>query len=817
MSTGTAASVQAEPSRRAAALMLADAVLPVDVRPTGPVCERPRIALVTGATGFLGRYAVRALLQETDLRLICLVRAADGGQARARLLEALAHVGISQRAWLDRVDAVCGDVAMAALGLDAHGFAALAGAVDTVYHCAAEVNWARSYRQLRAVNVHGALEVLRFACAVRAKPLLFVSTIAVCFAEGHSGVVDEDADMLDNVAAMPLGYAQSKCVAESLLRQASQRGLPVTILRPALISGDSVSGDVNLDDLIAALVEGCAAAGAAIDVDWLLDCVPVDFVAAVLARLPTAPRAGLSVLHLIHDQARHWREVVLWMNLYGCPVKLLPRDDWLQAAFTHRAVAGTRLYGYRRFFQGYRAGENTPRPFEAFLEPHQRRIVSCRTARLLEAIGVAVPPLDAPLLRRYFERYRIAGLLPADTTRRDAAPTETLVAADFERLLRQRTGVRVLRIVAAQPLRFASVNGILNEISSVRLGARVGIRRYALTVERLRGSAALRFDMLVKTKATDTVLTTLSAEIAALCDAQLGALFDEHRDALGVTGSHERELALYELRDPRLRRHTPRCFGTLRNTPPGLWTVALEYVREVEGDDVSAGLNAWSAARLDAVVNGLASIQSVSGNSLEPISATGSLLQERSTAQMLVAAPLWRALGAYASTLFSDWSAAYALRHEHLTESLADWWPRLLALPHTLIHNDFNPRNVVLRCTTDGLRLCAFDWELAGIGLPQRDLAEFLCFVAGERAAEAEFVAALVEQHRRALSAAAGVTLDPAQWRAGFVLALRQFLVTRLPMYALIHRFRPQRFLPRVVRGAMQLHETTETWLPTPH
>ena len=814
MSTGTAASSQAEPGRRAAALMLADAVLPADVHPTGPVCERPRVALVTGATGFLGRYAVRALLQETDLRLICLVRAADGGQARARLLEALARVGVADAARLERVDAVCGDVALAGLGLDGHGFAALAGAVDTVYHCAAEVNWARSYRQLRAVNVHGALEVLRFACAVRAKPLLFVSTIAVCFAEGHNGAVDEDADLLDNVAAMPLGYAQSKCVAESLLRQASQRGLPVTILRPALISGDSVTGDVNLDDLIAALVEGCAAAGAAIDVDWLLDCVPVDFVATVLARLPAAPGAGLSVLHLIHDQARHWREVVLWMNLYGCPVKLLPRDDWLEASFTHRAVAGTRLYGYRRFFQGYRAGETTPRPFEAFLEPHQRRIVNRRTAQALAAIGVALPPLDAPLLRRYFEHYRSAGLLPQGTSQRDTAPAETLGAADFERLLRQRTGVRVLRIVAAQPLRFASVNGILNEISSVRLGARVGIRRYALTVERLRSSAALRFDTLVKTKATDAVLTALSVEIAALCEPRLGALFDAHRDALGVAGSHERELALYELRDPRLRRHTPRCFGTLRNMPPGLWTVVLEYVREVETDDVSTGLDAWSAARLDAVVRGLASMQSVGGASREPVTASGSLLQQRSTAQMLAAAPLWRGLADYASAPFGEWSAAFAQRQQHLVATLSDWWPLLLASPHTLIHNDFNPRNVVLRATTDGLRLCAFDWELAGIGLPQRDLAEFLCFVAGEQAADMQFVASLVEQHRLALAAAAGMSLDPAQWRAGFVLALRQFMLTRLPMYALIHRFRPQRFLPRVVRGAMQLLETTEAWLP---
>ncbi len=815
MSTGSAASVPTEPGRRRpSALMLADAALPLDVLPAGPAIAPPRLALVTGATGFLGRYAVRALLHDTDLRLVCLVRAADREQARARLLEALARVGVSDLARLDRVDAVCGDVALAGLGLDAAGFAALANAVDAVYHCAAEVNWARSYRQLRAVNVLGALEVLRFACAVRAKPLLFVSTIAVCFAEGHSAPVDEDADMLDNVAAMPLGYAQSKCVAESLLRQASQRGLPVTILRPALICGDSVTGEVNLDDLIAALVEGCAAAGAAIDVDWLLDCVPVDFVAAVLARLPAAPAGGFSVLHLIHDQARHWREVVLWMNLYGCPVKLMPQHEWLAAAFTHRSVAGTRLYGYRRFFLGYRAGENTPRPFEAFLEPHQRRITNHRSAQALEAIGIAVPPLDAPLLRRYFECYRSAGLLPSNVPQSDAAVAETLTAADFERLLRQRTGVRVLRVVAALPMRFASVNGILNEISSVRLGARVGIRRYALAVERLRGSAALRFDTLVKTKATDEVLTALSVEIATLCDTKLGALFDEHRDALGLVGSHERELALYEVRDPRLRRHTPRCFGTLRNTPPGLWTVVLEYVREVDTGDVSAGLDEWSPARLDAVVKGLASIQSVRGSEFERLAATGSLLQVRSTEQMLAATPLWRGLVDYAGGAVGESGTTLGPLQQRLVATLADWWPRLLASPHTLIHHDFNPRNVVLRATRDGLRLCAFDWELAGMGLPQRDLAEFLCFVAGERAADMAFVAALVEQHRRALETAAGVALDATQWRVGFVLALRQFLLTRLPMYALIQRFRPQRFLPRLARGALRLHQTTEVWWP---
>ena len=139
---------------------------------------------------------------------------------------------------------------------------------------------------------------------------------------------------------------------------------------------------------------------------------------------------------------------------------------------------------------------------------------------------------------------------------------------------------------------------------------------------------------------------------------------------------------------------------------------------------------------------------------------------------MLAAAPLWRGLADYASAPFGEWSAAFAQRQQHLVATLADWWPRLLATPHTLIHNDFNPRNVVLRATTDGLRLCAFDWELVGIGLPQRDLAEFLCFVAGERAADMPFVAALVEsigvtRSRRRTGSPCGNGVPGSCWGCG--------------------------------------------------
>lgn len=58
----------------------------------------------------------------------------------------------------------------------------------------------------------------------------------------------------------------------------------------------------------------------------------------------------------------------------------------------------------------------------------------------------------------------------------------------------------------------------------------------------------------------------------------------------------------------------------------------------------------------------------------------------------------------------------------------------LAAAPQTLIHNDCNPRNLCLRKRAledeerRDCRLCLYDWELATLDVPQRDLVEFLAF-----------------------------------------------------------------------------------------
>jgi Ser/Thr protein kinase RdoA (MazF antagonist) len=168
--------------------------------------------------------------------------------------------------------------------------------------------------------------------------------------------------------------------------------------------------------------------------------------------------------------------------------------------------------------------------------------------------------------------------------------------------------------------------------------------------------------------------------------------------------------------------------------------------------------------------------------------------------------PLWSALVEHACTYSPAWQdASVARAHHRLVADVARWSRPLTELPRTLIHNDFNPRNIAMPGGAEPL-LCAFDWELATIGIPQRDIAELLCWTL-DASVTREEVAMWVERSRAQLSVATGVEIPAAEWDLGFRVALCELLVDRLAMYAMVDRFRPQRYLPRVVRTWMTLQK----------
>jgi hypothetical protein len=608
--------------------------------------------------------------------------------------------------------------------------------------------------------------------------------------------------MAPRIGTLPLGYARTKCVAETLVRSVASRGLPARIYRPGLIAGDSVTGRSNLDDILAALVKGCVQTGAAPDLDWAFDAPAVDDVARAIVSLPSPGEGGLETYHLVHARPRTWRECVLWMNLRGYRCPLLPYDEWRDRLEQDTRTEGHALRPVRSFFLS--RGQDGVTPAERF-EVRRRVVIDSRaTSERAAASGLASAPLDAALLGRYFDDYQRRGFLPAATGARPArhpplGPAWWEQPGALEAVLRGGLHDDSLRVTVVEPRGSGSASSIIGELTAWRSGTRAGLHRIRATVERQTGRETL--DLVVKAKARDEDALDVAEALAATCGADLADAVAAHRTRIGLVASHIRELAIYELGERRLTRHMPRCYGTWHGDPADGWGLVLESLDGLCLMDSADNPSGWTRAHIDAAIAGLADIHAAYLDRADRLRRRPWMGHVATAASAAAMTPLWTALARHAAGRFREWAGAPLVeRHRRLAESPEAWWSGFSDTPATLIHHDFNLRNLGLRRESGGtFRLCAYDWELGTIGVPQRDLAEFLCFVLTPDADEG-LVDALVEQHRRLLGLASGVPLSAGTWRDGMRAAMADLLTNRLAFYAMIDRVRRQAFLPRVVR-----------------
>ncbi|HVF39587.1 MAG TPA: thioester reductase domain-containing protein [Gemmatimonadaceae bacterium] len=796
--------------------MRADAILPPEIRPSC-TARSPRKRkrdvqriLLTGATGFLGAYVLRTLLDETDAEIFCLVRRQGCGDetSRKRLLGNLHRYGLEDGP-THRVAVVDGDLARAHLGLTPQAFHALAAEIDMIIHGGAQVDWVRRYEGLRDVNVFGTREILRLACHGTPTPVHFISSLSVCYSSLGPRSLHEGRDALPLIEGLRLGYAQSKCVAESLVREAGRRGLPVSIVRPALVSGDSVGGRSNVDDLLTRFIAGCISMRAAPDLDWRVDCLPVDQVAKAIVRVARRHESGVDVLHVSAKQPRHWRECVLWMRLCGYDLDLLPYGEWIER-LEREATTGHPLHPLRSFFVD-EVGENGLTLPELNEETRRATIFDEPSRARIGRMGICCTTIDTALLDRYFTRYVADGVVPdvghRYRNRSDASSAHNLdidaLRPELQRSLADRFGDPSLSIEAITLSPMGGDESIVSELTSWREGARVGLFRATLSLRGKTGNTTTR--VVVKVKPADETVLEVAESVAALAGATLGREYARFRDYHGFTRSHIRELALYREPDERIRGYTP---SPLALSPPGRTDRTTLVLEEIPRSALfhSAETDApWSATRLETALAGAAQIHSLWYGRERELMAQPWLAPVRDSARLVEMRDLWRALKDHATVHSPAWRDAALVRaHSRLVEKVCEWSVPLTALSRTLVHNDFNPRNIGIFMDGEP-RLSAFDWELATIGVPQRDIAELLCWTMNASAAR-EDVAHWLERSRLHLESATGARIDASDWELGFRAALCELIVDRLAMYAMIDRFRPQRYLPRLMRNWLMLH-----------
>ena len=336
------------------------------------------VVLVTGfPTSFLAVRVVRKVLAEDpDATVRCLVQTKFLGRAE----EALRALPARHRS---RVQFLDGDVAAMDLGLSGQERVALAAEVDVVHHCAAATYLGVSREVAERVNLDGAREILELAAdAAHLERLVHWSTALV--SGGRRGYV------LEEELAAPEGFRnvveETRYRAELLVRRAIEHGLRATILRPAILVGDSASGEIDRFEGPYLLVLLMLSAPIDLRVplpgrgDIPLNLVPVDYVVDAGWAIAKVPRSVGRTFHLVDSHPRSARQV--FESIAAAAGRPMPRG-FLP---TRLATTLLRAPGLERF-------AHVPR---TFLEQLATEVVyDDRAAReILDPLGIECPRFE---------------------------------------------------------------------------------------------------------------------------------------------------------------------------------------------------------------------------------------------------------------------------------------------------------------------------------------------------------------------------------------------------------------------------------------
>ena len=190
---------------------------------------------VTGATGFIGRFVVARLLRrDENARVFALVR--DGSEYKLDAIRKRLNVSA------DRLVAINGDLNRKLLGVKKQCIDDLATQVDQFYHLGAVYDLGQDEDTQANTNIEGTRQAVALAETLGAKCFHHMSSIAA--AGFYDGTFTEN--MFVEAGALTNPYLETKHKSEAVVRE--ECNIPFRIYRPAMVVGDSTTGEISKID-----------------------------------------------------------------------------------------------------------------------------------------------------------------------------------------------------------------------------------------------------------------------------------------------------------------------------------------------------------------------------------------------------------------------------------------------------------------------------------------------------------------------------------------------------------------------------------------
>jgi len=200
--------------------------------------------LLTGATGLLGSYLLKILLTNgSKVYALARDRKYESGCDRVKKLLNFWDGSLSTTP-LKNLTVISGDITLPNFGLKQKNIIELLQSeVEIIFHCAALTTFYASIASAWQVNVEGTKHVLNFGSTC--KSIKIINHVSTAFVVGDKKECNFNEEMLELGQGFHNTYEKTKYEAELLTKEYQKKGLPIAIIRPSIIIGDSQQGKTS--------------------------------------------------------------------------------------------------------------------------------------------------------------------------------------------------------------------------------------------------------------------------------------------------------------------------------------------------------------------------------------------------------------------------------------------------------------------------------------------------------------------------------------------------------------------------------------------
>ncbi len=270
--------------------------------------------LVTGATGQVGSYLTKEILETTDFNIVCLVRGADIKQANDRFWNLFEkNFNISNH---ERIKVIVGDLYEKDLMLNEEGISALKE-LDAVYHVAGTPSFVGKPNLEEHINYLGTKNIFDWSVSNNIKYFNYVSTIGIIgksMPEEIKGFYETDLNLgQDTTHFIHMG---TKLMAEEYIRN-NKSSIKTNVFRISNVGGDYINGvlqgDMNKNLMYLKLLTLSKIGSYSdefLNIDASIKLIPVDILTNVICQLSIFENQILDTFHLNYENEFTIKNVV---------------------------------------------------------------------------------------------------------------------------------------------------------------------------------------------------------------------------------------------------------------------------------------------------------------------------------------------------------------------------------------------------------------------------------------------------------------------------------------------------------------------------